>query len=71
MNPKKAIHVLVTVIALGTAVLSLSGCNTDEHAEHNHDASAKAQYTCPMHPEVVRSSPGKCPKCNMDLVEKK
>jgi hypothetical protein len=28
------------------------------------------QYTCPMHPEVVQNSPGKCPKCGMDLVEK-
>ena len=27
-------------------------------------------YTCPMHPEVELHSPGKCPKCGMDLVEK-
>lgn len=26
------------------------------------------RYTCPMHPEVVRDAPGKCPKCGMDLV---
>jgi hypothetical protein len=25
-------------------------------------------YTCPMHPEVVRSAPGTCPKCGMALV---
>lgn len=25
-------------------------------------------YTCPMHPEVMRETPGKCPKCGMDLV---
>ncbi|MEA2521676.1 MAG: uncharacterized protein QOI81_1322 [Actinomycetota bacterium] len=25
-------------------------------------------YTCPMHPEVVRSEPGRCPKCGMALV---
>ena len=36
------------------------------------DAPATATaYTCPMHPEVVSSQPGKCPKCNMDLVVKK
>ena len=29
------------------------------------------QYTCPMHPEVVQDSPGKCPKCGMKLVVKK
>lgn len=26
------------------------------------------QYTCPMHPEVIRDAPDKCPKCGMDLV---
>jgi hypothetical protein len=26
------------------------------------------QWTCPMHPEVVRSEPGKCPICGMKLV---
>lgn len=25
-------------------------------------------WTCPMHPEVVQSEPGKCPKCGMKLV---
>lgn len=29
-----------------------------------------AEYTCPMHPEVVRSTPGNCPKCGMTLVPK-
>ena len=28
-------------------------------------------YVCPMHPEVTSSSPGRCPKCGMDLVPKK
>jgi hypothetical protein len=31
---------------------------------------AKVQYTCPMHPEVLSSKPGKCPKCGMTLVKK-
>ncbi len=26
------------------------------------------QYTCPMHPEVIRDEPGSCPICGMDLV---
>ncbi|CAN5241697.1 heavy metal translocating P-type ATPase [soil metagenome] len=26
------------------------------------------QYTCPMHPEIVRDEPGSCPICGMDLV---
>lgn len=28
-------------------------------------------YTCPMHPEIKSASPGKCPKCEMDLVKMK
>lgn len=27
----------------------------------------KAEYTCPMHPEVVSDRPGNCPKCGMAL----
>jgi RND family efflux transporter MFP subunit len=29
---------------------------------------AKQRYYCPMHPEVISDEPGKCPKCEMDLV---
>ena len=31
----------------------------------------KAQYTCPMHPEVISDTPGSCPKCGMDLIKEK
>jgi Cu+-exporting ATPase len=27
----------------------------------------KTQYTCPMHPEIVRDEPGECPICGMAL----
>ncbi len=27
-----------------------------------------AQYTCPMHPEIIRDAPGSCPICGMNLV---
>jgi uncharacterized membrane protein YraQ (UPF0718 family) len=46
---------------------------TDEDA-HRHEGSIAmspyddATYTCPMHPEIVRPEPGRCPKCGMDLV---
>jgi Cu+-exporting ATPase len=33
-----------------------------------HAAAKGAQYTCPMHPEIVQSGPGSCPKCGMALV---
>ena len=31
----------------------------------------KEVYTCPMHPEVKSDKPGKCPKCGMNLEQKK
>lgn len=30
-------------------------------------APANVQYTCPMHPEIVRDAPGACPLCGMAL----
>ena len=30
-------------------------------------APAGAQWTCPMHPEIVRDAPGSCPICGMAL----
>jgi hypothetical protein len=30
---------------------------------------ASVKYTCPMHPEVISDTPGKCPKCGMKMVE--
>jgi len=45
---------------------------------HDHDHSAAAghghatsdSYTCPMHREVNRPEPGKCPICGMTLVHR-
>ena len=38
-----------------------------------NDPSFKVKiiYTCPMHPEVQMDKPGKCPKCGMELIEKR
>lgn len=31
-------------------------------------ATANSQYTCSMHPQIIRDAPGSCPICGMDLV---
>ncbi len=46
--------------------------------EHHHHQPVKTEkpdeqegylkYTCPMHPQVIKDAPGKCPICGMDLV---
>ena len=32
-----------------------------------HAVVAAAQYTCPMHPQILRDAPGNCPICGMTL----
>jgi P-type Cu+ transporter len=32
-----------------------------------HTTAAAAQYTCPMHPQILRDAPGNCPICGMAL----
>ena len=44
--------------------MDLVKMGTNEH-EHAGD-----EYTCTMHPQVLRDSPGACPECGMDLVIK-
>ena len=53
--------------------LELRTATVADHAGHaGHGAMASTgqatEYTCPMHPEVMRSEPGNCLKCGMTLV---
>jgi len=43
-------------------------CGMDLVEEQNLSASSSEQWTCPMHPEIIRDEPGACPICGMDLV---
>ena len=43
-------------------------CGMDLIEEQNVPFRASNQYTCPMHPEIIRDEPGSCPICGMDLV---
>jgi hypothetical protein len=53
---------------LGFGAVGHSGCSSGQPGGKSEKA---AQYTCPMHPEVVKDNPGDCPKCGMQLVQKK
>jgi Cu2+-exporting ATPase len=46
-------------------------CGMDLVEEQSlNSASSAAEWTCPMHPEIVEDEPGACPICGMDLVPK-
>jgi Cu+-exporting ATPase len=55
-------------------------CAHERHGHHDRAAPAapipavsagtKLEWTCPMHPEIVRDAPGSCPICGMALEPK-
>lgn len=49
----------------GTAIPATASHKHESRSDMNH--SSTTEYTCPMHPEVVQSEPGSCPKCGMFL----
>lgn len=64
-----------TIIGLIALFSLLTACSTSTQQKKDAAAAGKnhkiaKQYTCTMHPEVVKDKPGLCPKCGMDLVEK-
>jgi len=44
-----------------------AGCHGHAGATPMKMAPAGSQWTCPMHPEIVRDGPGACPICGMAL----
>lgn len=59
---------IVAALCLGLAAAGCNkpgaycSCSEEEHAPQTY-------YVCPMHPEVQRPAPGKCPTCGMELVK--
>ncbi|WP_373522860.1 heavy metal translocating P-type ATPase [Aquiflexum sp.] len=43
-------------------------CGMDLVEEQNISGTSSEQWTCPMHPEIVKDEAGACPICGMDLV---
>uniref|UniRef100_UPI0031DE5664 heavy metal-binding domain-containing protein n=1 Tax=Chitinophaga sp. TaxID=1869181 RepID=UPI0031DE5664 len=54
------------VIILILAVIGLAGA-CKNHSTHT---AASESYTCPMHPQIIKSEPGNCPICGMTLVKR-
>lgn len=55
---------------LASAPMAATPSNAPAAHAHDHAAPMADQYTCPMHPQVVKNGPGQCPICGMNLVKK-
>ena len=55
---------LLALLTFGTSACQQAQPDT----AHDHNA-AGTYFTCPMHPQIMRPGPGKCPICSMALVQ--
>jgi uncharacterized protein YceK len=73
---QKPIFILISAITFATCDAIAQLQQPDQGHEHPPsrgsgaacDQEKKQKYTCPMHPEVVKDHPGKCPKCGTTLI---
>ena len=66
-------RLLIIQLITVSLLLLLLACNNDgkvDHTQHTNADNKKALYTCPMHPQILKDQPGKCPICGMELVKK-
>ena len=67
MNMKK----LLIIIALGGSLAGASSCGQqNSKGADTKTIAKKGKYVCTMHPSVTSDTPGVCPKCGMQMVER-
>ncbi len=68
--PLRATHRETTYLFCSPGCLQRFGQDPDKHLggpEAAKAMTAAAEWTCPMHPEILRDRPGSCPICGMAL----
>lgn len=72
-NPAKYLDARPTTPNPPSALMQLAGMKPDTATRTGvgpakpYSAAARTEYTCPMHPEILRTVPGFCPICGMAL----
>src|SRR6266446_5042371 len=61
-------QILTLIASAMTFAVTMAFAQSAPTPSHSPPAKHTQLYTCPMHPEIVRSQPGQCPKCGMTLV---
>jgi len=68
MKPSKLATWIILALpvlgVVGAATLLSTGCTSKSDEKTAH----AGKWQCPMHPDVVKDTPGDCPICNMKLV---
>ena len=67
-NRQKEVAMLLFVVAI-CLTLVFPACKNSEQ-RRAETATKKEEWTCSMHPEIIRDKPGTCPICGMQLVKK-
>jgi len=62
---------ILTLLLLYGAVGGIGPSSAAAHAADNPYISETRGWTCPMHAEVHKHEPGRCPICKMNLVKVK
>ncbi len=59
---------LLAGLGLGYMLFNGGTSHSTSTEVHNHSAANPQQWTCSMHPQILRQEPGDCPICGMDLI---
>lgn len=74
ISKKVAIPVVVILLALasggGYYLWHQKKAGAVKEAKEGEKTAQAVQYTCPMHPFIIKDKPGSCPICGMTLVKK-
>ena len=67
----KILFPVILFVGILFITISVNEANGQTPPKNKTVTNETVKYTCPMHPEVIKDKPGKCPKCGMELVVKK